>query len=295
MTKLLIVSCLVTFADPQKTSMRTSWIITTYNRPNALRLVLDSVKQQTILPTEVVIADDGSTEDTYDFIEEYRKSFPIPLLHAWQEDKGFRAARSRNKAVAMSSGEYLIFTDGDLILHPKFLESHLRMAKKGRLLSGGRTLLSTKLTTKLLTEKRSPSFWNIVLSSGNKHNSFHHNLLARLFTHVSNTASNMKGGNKSIYREDFERLNGLNEAFVGWGFEDSEFAVRAIRSGMTKYKLRYCAVTYHLDHGEDNLRRSGDLVKVNRALLKKSKTLTNVRCEQGLDSHRTSPITEYQA
>ena len=104
--------------------MRVSLIITTYNRPDALMLVLQSIANQTKLPEEVIIADDGSDDKTKKLITNYQESSSLNIIHSWQEDKGFRLAKSRNKAIAISNFEYIILIDGDVILHPKFIQDH---------------------------------------------------------------------------------------------------------------------------------------------------------------------------
>ena len=102
--------------------MRVSLIITTYNRPDALMLVLQSIANQTKLPEEVIIADDGSDNNTKELITNFQESSSFNIVHSWQEDKGFRAANSRNKAIAISNFEYIVLVDGDMILHPKFIQ-----------------------------------------------------------------------------------------------------------------------------------------------------------------------------
>lgn len=94
-----------------------SLIATTYNRPDALRLCIESIGRQTLVPFEVIIADDGSTDDTRTLIERMRKDFPCPIVHAWQEDLGFRAAEVRNNALRLCKGDYVVFIDGDIIIH----------------------------------------------------------------------------------------------------------------------------------------------------------------------------------
>ena len=105
--------------------MKLTLIITTYNWPESLLLVLKSIEFQTILPDEVIIADDGSTRETYDLINNFKKKSNLKILHSWQEDIGFRAARSRNNAIHISSGEYIVLIDGDSVLHPQFIKDHL--------------------------------------------------------------------------------------------------------------------------------------------------------------------------
>lgn len=105
-------------------------IVSTYNRPDALTLCLESILHQNILPSEVIIGDDGSTEETRKVINRYQKKFPVPLIHVWQEDKGFRLAKARNKCLAKASYEYIIQIDGDLILHRDFVKDHLAFCTK---------------------------------------------------------------------------------------------------------------------------------------------------------------------
>src|SRR4051812_45707010 len=97
-----------------------SLIIATYNWPQALELCLLSIMNQEVMPKEVVIADDGSKEETRNIVEQFREKLAIPVIHIWQPDKGFQLGKIRNKAMAAASGEYLIQVDGDLILHSAF-------------------------------------------------------------------------------------------------------------------------------------------------------------------------------
>ncbi|MGM0621573.1 MAG: glycosyltransferase, partial [Bacteroidota bacterium] len=128
--------------------MKISLIIVTYNRPDALSLILKSIEQQTVLPDDVIIADDGSTHKTEQLITNTKQSFPVPLLHVWQKDKGFRAAAIRNRAVRKSTGDYLIFSDGDLFFHPQFIYDFKKNARKNEALIGSRVFLSKRATQK---------------------------------------------------------------------------------------------------------------------------------------------------
>src|SRR5687767_6249148 len=110
--------------------MTTSLSIATYNWPSALELSLQSVLAQSVLPAEILIADDGSGEDTRRLIERYQVNFPVPLIHVWQPDEGFQLARIRNKAISVSKGDYILQIDGDVILHPQFIKDHIRFARR---------------------------------------------------------------------------------------------------------------------------------------------------------------------
>ena len=134
--------------------MKTTLIITTYNWPQALELVLLSVKKQFLMPDEVIIADDGSTSETEELIKKISKDFPVEIKHVWQNDEGFRAAMIRNKAIAKSEGDYIIGIDGDMILHPLFIKDHIKNAKKNRYIQGSRVLLSEEKTKTVLKNKQ---------------------------------------------------------------------------------------------------------------------------------------------
>jgi len=112
--------------------MKISVIVTTYNRPDALKKVIQGLLSQTQLPCEIIIADDGSSKETMHLINELATSSILcPVIHVWQEDKGFRAARIRNFAIKKSTGEYIVSLDGDCIPDKYFIEDHLKLAKPG--------------------------------------------------------------------------------------------------------------------------------------------------------------------
>ena len=106
-------------------------LISTYNWIDALKRVIDGVLQQTILPDEIIIADDGSRSDTKEYIDSIRKYFPMPLVHVWHEDDGFRRTIILNKAIAQASGDYIIEIDGDVIPERHFIQDHIEVMKKG--------------------------------------------------------------------------------------------------------------------------------------------------------------------
>ena len=110
--------------------MTVSLLISTYNRPDALFLVLESVRKQSVQPNEIIISDDGSKSDTKIVIDNFKSKNDTIIKHVWHEDKGFRLSEIRNKAIASAKFDYIIQIDGDIILHEKYIENHLRFAKK---------------------------------------------------------------------------------------------------------------------------------------------------------------------
>ena len=132
-------------------TMTVSLLVSTYNWPRALYLCLDSVMQQTVLPDEILIADDGSGMATRDVVRHFERISPVPMRHIWHEDRGFRVATIRNKAIAASTCDYIIQIDGDLILERHFVQDHILFAKPGCYVSGSRGIITEPLTRQVLS------------------------------------------------------------------------------------------------------------------------------------------------
>ncbi|MGL4909186.1 MAG: glycosyltransferase family 2 protein [Bacteroidales bacterium] len=231
--------------------MKVSLIVTTYNRPNALSLVLSSVLKQSVMPSEIIIADDGSGDETKELIDRFRGSFSFlcPIIHSWQEDIGFRLSRSRNKAIAQATSDYIILIDGDMLLSPHYIKDHISAAKEGNMYISSRVFLSKAFTDKL--EKRlqieNIPFWTKGIQC-NRGNNIRVNQLWKLLPKI--TRYNQAKGYMSFWRKDCISVNGFDENYEGWGREDSDFMMRMMNSGIVVRKLKYCALAYHLWHEE---------------------------------------------
>jgi glycosyltransferase involved in cell wall biosynthesis len=257
--------------------MRVSLIITTYNRPNALLLVLRSIEGQITLPYEVIISDDGSTNDTKEVVTSFQEKSDIRVIHSWQKDSGFRAAKSRNKAIAKTTGNYIILIDGDMILHPEFINDHINNSQSGYFVQGSRVLLTQDKTKQTLDQQKiSFSF----LSNGlqNRKNAIHSNSLSRLFSKKKNTLRGIKSCNLAFFKQDCITVNGFNNEFEGWGREDSEFIMRLFNSGINRKNVRFNAIQFHLWHNE-NIR---DSLEKNEALLQNTINNQIKWCDSGL-------------
>ena len=260
--------------------MRISLIITTYNWKEALQLSLQSVLNQTILPLEIVVADDGSRPDTTELVRKFGETSPVPVIHSWQEDKGFRSARSRNKAIAKAKGEYIILIDGDIVLESQFIEDHQAYAHPGYFVQGTRVLVGPELSAQTLRSGhlQLPFFYRGV---ENKKNCLRSVLLARLFSFKSTGLRGIKTCNFAFWRQDALRVNGFNEEFVGWGREDSEFAARLMNSGVKRRNLKFHGQGYHLYHPENSRNR----LTLNDSILNKTIEEQLKWCEKGLDQY----------
>ena len=257
--------------------MRVSLIITTYNRPDALLLVLRSIEGQITLPYEVIIADDGSTNDTKEVVTSFQEKSDIRVIHSWQADSGFRAAKSRNKAISQSNSDYIILIDGDVILHPEFINDHINNAQSSYFVQGSRVLL-TQDKTKQTLDQQKINF--SLLSNGlqNRKNAIHSNSLSRLFSNKKNTLRGIRSCNLAFFKQDFISVNGFNNEFEGWGREDSEFIMRLLNSGINRKNIRFNAIQFHLWHNE-NIRNS---LEKNEAILQNTINNQIKWCDSGL-------------
>lgn len=260
--------------------MTVTLIISTYNRVDALTLCLESVLRQTTLPNEIIIGDDGSKQETTDTIKHYQSISPIPIRHIWQEDKGFRLAMARNKCIAAAKGEYIIQIDGDLILHKRFVEDHLKFAEKGWYIKGGRVNINLKKTEKLCRELK-PASLNF-LSSGllRRINSIHCIPIAKYLAPRRKTAPGL-GCNMGYFREDAVKINGYDEFYEGWGGEDYDFAVRLMKLGIRKKSLKFAGIVFHLWHNDLYM----DNRDKNFNYLHEIEKLDTYKCKSGIDQY----------
>jgi glycosyltransferase involved in cell wall biosynthesis len=227
--------------------------LSTYNWPKALELCLKSILTQTVMPDEVIICDDGSRTDTADVIEVFKKKFSVPFIYVWQSDEGFQLAKIRNKGFAKTEKDYIIQIDGDLILHKDFIKDHQRFALDGYFTTGSRVLLSPDTTERLFKEK-SIDIKKYASKERNPLNGLHlpflHNFLSTRYKQKGKHKYYVKGCNMAFWRKDLWKVNGYNEAFTGWGREDSELAIRLMNAGVKKRFLKFGGICYHLWHKE---------------------------------------------
>lgn len=239
--------------------MKLAVVVTTYNRPDALAAVLEGYLEQADRDFELIVADDGSTSDTRRLAEDFAGRAPFPVAHVWQEDRGFRAAAIRNRAIARTRADYVLFTDGDCIPAPWFVAAHRRLAEPGWFISANRVLLSEAFTRRVLAEKLPIQRWGWPqwLGAWRRHDV---NRLFPLLTLPLGPLRNLGAGrwegaktcNLSAWRSDLLRVNGLDEAYSGWGLEDSDLVVRLIRAGIRHKSARFAAPVLHLWHREND-------------------------------------------
>jgi glycosyltransferase involved in cell wall biosynthesis len=267
-------------------------ILTTYNRPAALDRVLDSVARQSLLPQQVIIADDGSDERTTAVVESWRPRLPTALHHAWQPDDGFRAAASRNRAARDATADLLLFVDGDCLLRSDVVAEHCRLAEEGCAVAGNRILLSPRLTQAVEEGRVDPVAWQLSdwVKARIKGDVERLWPLITLPGHAWRRLRpthwvQMRGCNMAVFRKDFERINGFEERICGWGFEDSDLAIRLINAGISVKSGRFATAVLHLWHQE----RARDDAEQNRLRALDAKSHRVILADIGL---RQRPLDE---
>ena len=226
--------------------MTVSLIITTYNAPHFLDWCLGSVCWQAFQPYEVIVADDGSSIETKAIIDKWRALLPCRLVHSFQRDDGFRLARSRNLAALKATGDWIVYLDGDCVMPRTFLKSLSTLFSSGRLIFGSRKLLSVDESEQLLLLGAEKGLSQSVFA-GNK---FWRLPLGFLRRFPPRSWKSVRGFLMALCREDLYKLGGFDEGYRAWGLEDSEFAIRADRVGLTLTDSRYKTSLLHLYHPE---------------------------------------------
>lgn len=260
--------------------MKTSLLITTYNWPAALEATLRSVSRQTVMPDEVIVADDGSREDTAVLVQEWASRVPVPLQHVWQEDVGFRLARSRNRAVAAATGDYIIIVDGDMILHPHFVADHREAARPDTFIQGVRLLTKSELAPRLLSGEIDHLGFFAAGIERRRH-TVRNALLSRIAFGETQSRKAVRGSNQAYWRADLIRVNGWDENMIGWGREDTELVARFHHSGVKRRNLKFAALTTHIWHKV----RKPEGVNPNDVILHRTVAERRTRCDNGLDQH----------
>lgn len=267
--------------------MRTTLVVTTHERPDALAAVLASVAQQRQWPDEIIVADDGSGPRTRELVAAFAGRSPVPVGWVRQPHEGFRAARLRNLAIGHARGNYLVLVDGDMLLHPAFIADHRRAARPRSFVQGVRLPLDAA-RTRLALAGPPGSF---VPKPADTHGlrrlwACHSPALARCSARIGNALVAIKSCNLAAWRDDLFAVNGFNGAMVGWGPEDKELCARLGHLGCRRRTLAFGGIAWHLHHpaaARDRRARNEDILAATR----RNRT---VRCADGLAELAQTPM-----
>ena len=234
-----------------------SVVVATFNREDALDAVLRSLASQEDRDFEVIVADDGSGPATRQLVQSWVPS--LRLTHVWHQDRGFRLAEIRNRAILCCSGTVCIFIDGDCIVRPNFVGVHRRLAEPGWFVAGNRVLLGRHLTERILGEQLRPELWAPAAWLEARRSGDINRLLPLVTLPLGPLRKldgrnwrRARGTNLAIRREDLLRVNGFDGTYSGWGREDSDVAVRLIRNRVRCKDGRFASGVLHLWHPEND-------------------------------------------
>lgn len=261
--------------------MKTSLIITTYNWKEALDLVLRSIARQSVMPDEVLVADDGSRADTGELVSQWAARLPVPVRHIWQEDIGFRLARSRNRAIAAATGDYVIIIDGDMVVHRDFIKDHIWAARPGYFVQGVRLLTGPDAAARMLKDGILELGFFAPDIQRRRHTLRWRWLSWFLLQQVRTDQKAIRGSNQAFWRRDLLMVNGFDERMTGWGREDNEIVARLYHIGVKRRNLKFSGLTVHLYHKQR--KPTGD--NPNDRYLRETIEQQSTRCQYGLDQH----------
>lgn len=259
-----------------QSNLQASVIISTYNQPKWLELVLHSYSIQTVKCFEIIIADDGSDERTKNVIDDFSSKTELKVIHVWQEDDGFQKTKILNKAIVASNLDYLIFTDGDCMARQDFVETHLNLRRKNYALSGGYFKLEESVSNSITTDviNKQQCFDKDWLLAQGQNKSFKLNKLtksrakANVLNFITPTKATFDGMNVSCYKTAILDVNGFDER-MQYGAEDREVGERMMNNGIKFLQVRYSAICVHLYH--ERPYKNQEILKKNNAIRKETK------------------------
>jgi len=243
-----------------------SLIIAVYKRPDLLERIFTSLLNQTFQDFEVIVADDGSGPEIAALVQEWRDKLPRGIQHAWHADDGFRKVVIVNQAVLRARAPYLVFIDGDCILHHRFLERHWVRRKLRQALSGRRIMMDATLTERVSLDdirsrriERALYWWNHC-SPNDRRNGF---CLPWLFwaRNLGRRSYSILGSNFSLHRDDFVRVGGYDQRIIGRGLEDDNLCARLSNDGVAIRTVAQEAVQFHCYHTSDPIPHSAEVIR----------------------------------
>lgn len=265
--------------------MKISFIVLTYNRTDALLVVLRALAAQCGAGHEVLIADDGSRRDQVELLYEQCPPFNCPVRHIWHADTGFTAGAARNLGARHALGDYLVFLDGDCVPGPSFVAEQTRLAEEKCFVNGSRVLLSERLTRKVVIQgldllNQSVGFWVMSRLQGDSNKVLHllgwPSALFRVKTGF--TWHGIRSCNMAVWRNDFVAANGFDETFEGWGHEDADLVLRLSHLGILRKNGFWATEVFHLWHPE----QKRDKASINEKKVLQRMQTNLIRAQKGL-------------
>lgn len=259
--------------------MKISLVISTFNQPDALAKAWRGLARQTRQPDEVLVSDDGSDEPTRALVKQFAAAAPMPVKHIWHPHDGFRKTIILNQTVAAATGEYLIFTDGDCVPHPRFVADHAALAEPGFWVQGRRCFVREEFVPRFEADLMPAFGWMLLgrITGALKGVRWPVPIVRR-----DREQRGIIGCNMAFWRADLVAVNGFDEDYTGWGTgEDSDLGTRMYNLGRLRKFVYGRAVTFHLNHPPaPRGHHAASLARLAETIASRK-----VRCENGLNRH----------
>jgi glycosyltransferase involved in cell wall biosynthesis len=244
------------FAD--RSPVRISLLIGFYNNLRCFELQMASLEMQTMTDFEVLLCDDGSSDEVVQQIRAYMKDSKFIIKHLWQKDDGWRKCELLNKGLLACESEYVVFVDQDCLLHPEFLKEHYINRSENLVLAGRRAELTEGLSQKLTVERIHDQYiqknywWFLLFMFFHKDNQWFKGLylksagLRRFFNRKKKA---IVGCNFSVHIKHLKAINGVDMTYQRpCGAEDTDVGIRLNNLGLQTKSICNMAVQYHLWH-----------------------------------------------
>lgn len=273
-----------------------SVIVTTFDDPASLRLVLCALGVQSLQPREVIVADDGSSPETAAMLDKAAADFRFALFHVRQPHDGFRAARSRNNGIAAASCPNLAFLDQDTLPHPDWLQTHAAALASSRVCLGACLNLMPERKADLTPVSVCQgefTTWHTARDE-RRLRRFHAKscayALGRRIGFRFRSRPSLRSQNFAVRKSDVELVNGFDESFIGWGQEDDNLGRRLYMAGIRPVVLFRQARATHIPHPRRDT--ASRLAGANIARHKAE--ITDFRAKQGLDGRPYADVTIHE-
>ncbi|MBC7385672.1 MAG: glycosyltransferase [Cryobacterium sp.] len=271
-------------------------LLATYEMPKHLEMVLTALDRQSFKNFEILLCDDGSGEETARVVRNFAPHFTQDFVHLWQENQGFRKCRLLNEGIRRSRGELIVFLDADCVPHRDFISDHWVTRRNGTYGAGRRVELSEAVSHGLtLADVRSgifdrPSLRILRDQVFGKTTNFNRTLRWGTFKPLRKILNleqidDLKGCNFSAFREDLFAINGFNEAYEGYGREDTDVEIRMRNLGLSIRSLKGLALQFHVWH-----ERRG-FTPANETLLEEARHTKRIRADRGIEGGDRSGIS----
>ena len=218
--------------------MKVSIVIPSHNRYEQLKYTIEALRKQSYDNYEVMIVDDASEDGTW--------AIDLPgHFNMIRNDKKLGLAETRNKGIANTNGDLIIFLDAEMLVYPDYIENHVKRHEKSEnlVLTGS---MYYYCLNRRAQKKVADQNIHILSEEFKKLIQFKDYFYTNIIVPYGDDLDQLRipwiacmGGNLSVKRILLDRSGWFDPKFIGYGWEDWELG----------YRLHQCGATFKVDHG----------------------------------------------